>query len=44
MGGNKFEEIVKMLVVKYVNNHIDKSDKIKITKDNVYIVWSCKTL
>ena len=31
-------------VVNYFNSHSDKSDKIQITKENVYVVWSCKTL
>ena len=31
-------------VVNYFNPRSDKSDKFSITKDDVYIVWSCKTL
>ena len=44
MGNNKFEETVKRLVAEYANNHLDKSDSIGITEDDVYIVWFCKTL
>ncbi len=28
----------------YTNKHLDKTDKAEITNDDVYIVWSCKTL
>lgn len=44
MENNKFEETVKRLVAEYTSNHLDKSDSIGITEDDVYIVWSCKTL
>ena len=45
MKNNKFEEICKNLVAQYTNDHLDKSDGLKdITIDNVFIVWSCKTL
>ena len=32
------------IVVDYFNDHADKTDNKKITKDDVFIVWSCKTL
>ena len=44
MGNDKFEKIAKAAVVKYVNERLDKSDGKKITEDDVFIVWSCKTL
>lgn len=44
MGNDKFEKVVKASVVKYVNERLDKSDGKKITEDDVFIVWSCKTL
>ena len=34
----------KQLVVDYFNNRVDKTDNVKITKDDVYVVWFCKTL
>jgi len=40
----KFVKIVKRELVSYVNKHLDPSDKIFITEDEVYIVWQCKTL
>ena len=44
MGNDKFLKVVKADVVKYVNERLDKSDGKKITEDDVFIVWSCKTL
>lgn len=43
------QEKAKQIVFDYINfdyvkNHIDKTDNIKITLDDVYIVWFCKTL
>lgn len=28
----------------YVNTHLDKSDDIEIGMDDIFVVWSCKTL
>lgn len=40
-----FIELVKNVVVDYVNEHLDKSDNHDgISTDNVYVVWYCKTL
>ncbi len=44
MTDTKFIELVKCEVAKYANDHLDKSDNIQITEDNVYIVWCCRTL
>ena len=44
MGGDKFQKLCKEIVAKYYNDHADKSDNKKITEDDVFIVWSCKTL
>ena len=44
MGSEQFEKIVKAAVVKYVNEHIDKTDKKQVTEADVFIVWQCKTL
>lgn len=40
----KFFELVKESVRDYANGHLDKSDGMQITTDDVYIVWYCKTL
>jgi hypothetical protein len=34
----------KKLVVDYFNSRVDETDKVKITEDQVFIVWHCKTL
>ena len=34
----------KELVAQYINEHLDKTDNVVITKDEVYIVWFSKTL
>lgn len=44
MGNDKFLKVVKAAVTKYVNERLDKSDGKKITEDDVFIIWSCKTL
>lgn len=41
---NNYMTYAKEIVCDYVNKHIDKTDGIKITIDNIYIVWFCKTL
>lgn len=44
MDNDKFLELCKEIIVKYFNAHADKTDKKQITKGDVFIVWSCKTL
>lgn len=44
MTDKKFIDTIKELTMKYTNAHIDKTDNVKITKDDVFIVWICKTL
>lgn len=39
-----YQETAKEIVLGYANKHIDKTDNVQITLDNVYIVWFCKTL
>lgn len=39
-----YQEIAKEVVLNYANKHIDKTDNVQITLDDVYIVWFCKTL
>lgn len=38
------QEKAKQIVVDYFNSHVDVTDGKKITKDDVYVVWFCKTL
>ena len=44
MDNEKFIDLCKEEVMKYANEHLDKTDKKEITIDNVFVVWSCKTL
>lgn len=44
MGNNEFLQKCKKIVVKYFNDHADKTDQKQITEDDVYVVWSCKVL
>ena len=34
----------KEVVVNYFNDHVEKTDNKKITEDDVFVVWFCKTL
>lgn len=31
-------------VINYTNSHVDPTDNVIITEDDVFVVWSCKTL
>ena len=45
MSNNEFVKKAKEAVVDYFNSQADVTDKNgKITEDDVYIVWLCKTL
>lgn len=44
MGNDKFLKLCKETVVNYFNSRKDKTDEIYIGTDDVFIVWSCKTL
>ena len=44
MGSEQFTQLCKKIVADYANSHFDKTDKNKITEDDVFVVWCCKTL
>ena len=44
MDNKKFLEIAIRTVVNYFNERVEKTDNVLIGHDNVYVVWSCKTL
>ena len=44
MKDKEFIKLCKETVRDYTNRHIDKTDNVQITTDNVFIVWICKTL
>ena len=44
MNEKDFVALCKKLVADYTNEHIDKTDDKQISKDDVFVVWLCKTL
>lgn len=44
MDFNNFQNLCKEKVVDYFNERVEKTDNKKITTDNVFVVWYCKTL
>ena len=44
MKNNDFEKLCIKTIVDYFNENAEKTDNFKITEENVFIVWSCKTL
>ena len=38
------QEKAKQLVLDYFNEHVDKTDNVELTLDDIYVVWFCKTL
>lgn len=44
MGNNDFEKLAIRTVRDYANEHLDKTDGVQISDEDVFIVWSCKTL
>ena len=44
MGNTEFIKKCTAIVKNYFNTHVDKTDGKRITEDDVYVVWCCKTL
>ena len=46
MGNEEFLRICKSKVAEYYNDHVDvtNSRNVPMTVDDVFVVWSCKTL
>ena len=44
MNEKEFTSFCKALVRDYTTEHLDKSDGVQITEDEVFVVWMCKTL
>lgn len=44
MNINEFIPKAKQLVADYTNRHLDVTDGVKFTSDEVYVVWYAKTL
>lgn len=44
MDSREFLNLCIKTVTDYANEHVDVTDGVKITENDVYVVWSCKTL
>ncbi len=44
MGTQKFIQFAINAVVDYFNNRVDTTNRKALTPEEVYVVWSCKTL
>lgn len=44
MTNSEFQKLCVKVVKNYTNEHLDKTDNVQITEDDVFFVWSCKTL
>lgn len=44
MSNDIFLELCKNIVTDYFNKHADTTDNKQITKEDVFVVWMCKTL
>lgn len=44
MDSKKFIDICKEAVIAYANENSEKTDQVQITEEDVFVVWSCKTL
>lgn len=44
MKNDEMLNLCKEMVINYFNENVEKTDGFKINKDNVFIVWFCKTL
>ena len=44
MKNDDFIKLCKEVIVDYFNNRVEITDDKKITQEEVFIVWSCKTL
>lgn len=44
MDTKKFLQFTVDAVVQYFNGIVDTTNRVKLTPEDVYVVWSCKTL
>lgn len=44
MGSKEFIELCKKHIVNHFNANVDATDHASISEDDVFVVWSCKTL
>ena len=44
MNEKEFLDWCKKEICEYTNNHLDRTDSRKVTTDDIFMVWCCKTL
>ena len=44
MDNGKFLDLCKQAIIDYYNERFDKTDNASLSKDDIYVVWLCKTL
>ena len=44
MNEKEFLDWCKKVICEYANNHLDRTDSRKVTADDIFMVWCCKTL
>ena len=44
MNFSEFQDICKREVFEYAKEHLDKTDQVNFTEQDVYVVWYAKTL
>ncbi|MEG0151572.1 MAG: DUF6275 family protein [Cellulosilyticaceae bacterium] len=44
MDNRKFIELCIDVIVDYFNENVEKTDGVSLSRGDVYVVWSCKTL
>ncbi|AVQ30340.1 DUF6275 family protein [Fusobacterium varium] len=44
MDSKEFITLCKKEIVNYFNGNSEKTDKFELSEDDVFVVWSCKTL
>lgn len=44
MTDKEFTALCKQTVAEYFNAHSDKTDKVRLNADDVYVVWQCRAL
>ena len=44
MDNQKFMQLCRQKVCDYYNERVDKTDKVQLTEENVFVVWCCKAL
>lgn len=44
MKNNDFEKLCIKIIVDYFNERVEKTDNFVLKENDVFIVWSCKTL